>query len=275
MSQPNFKVPLTNESIVSIIHTGHATHSKACEEWINVLKTRWNVDIIACYGESISYLSFAKQKKRFSKIETLIPESMINDLCITMYYRMTYPEDYTRSQQNYTEIDKEFLAVLEKHSITPQFVRVLTLDERRYFGIQDTDRNWRDVWSQSVQKLQISPVPQLQVRIYMKPFETLVMLHLYGDTRALVEKYFQHRFADKVRVRVFQDESTHYIIFDSKEFLDQLISDKDLYDDVKSAILNIVKKKDLWNAVEVCGYHTVFQTMDGLSNEQRWVCMRQ
>lgn len=275
MSLQDIKVPLTNESIVSIIHTGRVTHSDVCEDWINELKLKWHVDAVACYGESVCYLVFDKQKKRFAKRETLIPKCLVNELCITVYYRMISPEDYARSQESCADMGKELLALLDKHCITPQFGRIITPEERQYFGIQDTDREWREKWERGVQKLSISPEPQLKISINLEPFESLAMLHIYGDTRASVERYFYKRFGDTVRVKVFADESTHYIIFDSMEFLDDLLADKDKYNDVIAHILEILKKRDRWNAIEVCGYHSVFKTMDTLSAEQRWVCMRQ
>ncbi len=274
MSHQDIKVPLTNESIVSIIHTGRVTHSDVCEDWINELKLKWHVDAVACYGESICYLVFDKQKKRFAKRETLIPKCLVNELCITVYYRMISPEDYARSQESCADMGKELLALLDKHCITPQFARILTLEERQYFGIQDTDREWREKWERGVQKLSISPEPQLKININLQPFESLAMWHIYADTRVSVEKYFHNRFFPRVGVKVYHDESTHYIIFDSKEFLDDFRADGKLSHDTMFEVLEMVKQKDVWHAIDICGYKTVLQTMDGLTPEQRWICMK-
>ena len=273
---PNYKLTLTNEQVVDVIHRGNVTYTDIGNVWIQLLHQKWNVDAIVCTGECQKHLVFAEVKKGFFHRTKKVPEKFVKSIQLSVFYREHPDADPALWKQHEAEMGKALHGMLTERNIFPEFAQFLfcTPDEMEYWHLRQYGNDRYDILREKLKNLDVPVDSNVQYSIRFESFDKLAMWHIYAGTRGAVEFHLKKKFAGRVGVKVYGPPEGHYVVLDSKEFLDDLEANTAEYEQTLQEIKQITMQKDLWGSMELCGYRAVFCTWDSLTPEQHFHLLR-
>jgi hypothetical protein len=273
---PNHVIALTDRPVTEVIHQGNVTYTEIGAEWIRLLHEKWRVDAIVCMGECHTELVFQEVKNGLFGRTKKKPEKFIKIAQLTVYYRQRPDIDPTLWMLQQTEMGQALFDLLTKRNMLPEFPHFLscTPDETEYWQLHRYKNDKYAVLREKKEQLDIPTDPQIQYSIHFESFDALALWHIYASTRGAVEFHLKKKFAGRVGVKVYGPSEGHYIVLDSREFLDTFTADAASYEQAVQEIRQITKQKDLWGALALCGYRAIFCTWDSLTPEQHFHLLR-
>lgn len=273
---PNYKITLTNEHVVDVIHKGSVTYTDIGTKWIQLLREKWNVDAIVCTGECHKHLVFTEVKKGLFQRPKRVPEKFVKCIQLSIFYRERPDADPTLWKQQEAEMGQALSDMLTERNMLPEFAQFLfcTPDEMEYWHLHQYGNDRYDVLREKLKNLDVPVDPDIQYKISFESFDKLAMWHIYAGTRGAVESHLKKKFAGCVGIKVYGPSEGHYVVLDSKEFLDAFKADTASYEQALQEIKQITKQKDRWGSVDLCGYRAIFCTWDSLTPEQHFHLLR-
>lgn len=257
---------LTHSPINEVLNTGVAHNSAIAKRFIEEVRKKLNIQIVACYFQATSHISLPLN----STINMLITSNnieFIKETILTCYIRSTGSHIDLGDASLHTNIYDIFLNVLDETDTEIFFERVFLPEEMAYYGWNNTKRS---DWDMSL----IIPYTSDSKSTHFVDIQTIDYLALWNY---LVnhKNFFEHcRIISDLNAKVYCGfrepcSSPVYYIILSKEILDKtdVLS---LKKDISEYLLKKLKPLDLWNVITLDSVCPIITDWNSLTDEQKF-----
>lgn len=251
---------LTNCDITQIIHTGIVDHSPLAVEFINEVKQRYDLEIVACYLDTSQILYFDNELIPSHKTD-LENTQLVNSLCLTLYVRDLRHDDIDSFKKEYGDILlKLFKNIVKADNESIEFVRTFSPEEMRYYGWLNKKI---DDWDRTKIIYPKSPIVERDV-LLVHSFDQLALWHILNEVKKCGENIY-----------CGWDENNNtpnlFIILPEKHF--------DLFNEnykkaLVNKLLNHMHSLDKYNVVKDESFNPIFTTWDSLTEEKKFSLLR-
>lgn len=256
----------TNNDIVSIIKSGHASQSSFSEAFISAVKREMNVDIVACYVQTGEYNTFRKGKPT---------DEFVDEVLVIVYLREASLQAVQAGEKFDEAVEAIFWNTVHSIGLQWSYERTYLPDELAYYGFTKIPY---DQWDMDKILKPVLP-PRKSFVVKIESFDQLALYHLLSDKVTSVGNCIRQTYGGNARVYVgFINRpphmATHFIVFNTQKEYEHFLSHVH-----PTAVLSTIREKlkvyDYWNVLNTCSYDPQYRVWHTLSGEEKMCLLRE
>lgn len=256
----------TNNDIISIIKSGHASQSPFSEAFISAVKREMHVDMVACYVQTGEYNTFCKGKPT---------DEFVDEVLVNVYLREASLQTVQAGGGFDKAIEAIFWNTVRSIGLQWSYERTYSPEELVYYGFAKKPRAQWDI-----DKIP-QPVlpPRKNFAVKTESFDRLALYYLLSDKVTSVGRYIRQTYGCNAKVYVgFLNApacpATHYIIFDTQKEYEHFLS-LARPDTVVADIQRRLQAYDPWGVLDTCAYCPQYRVWHQCSAEEKMSLLRE